>query len=62
MIKSQFNYSPLVWMYCSRQSNNIINRVHERGLRLTNRNETNKEFQLIVRGKSEPTIHQSPRD
>ena len=44
MIKSQFNYCPLVWMYCSRQSNNLINRVHERGLRLAYRNETNKNF------------------
>ena len=34
MIKSQFNYCPLVWMFCSRQSNNLINKVHERGLRL----------------------------
>ena len=25
MIKSQFNYCPLVWMYCSRLSNNLIN-------------------------------------
>ena len=24
MIKSQFNYCPLVWMFCSRQSNNLI--------------------------------------
>ena len=58
MIKSQFNYCPLVWMFCSRQSNNLINRVHERGLGLTNRNETNKEFQQILREKNEPTIHQ----
>ena len=49
MIKSQFNYCPLVWMFCSRQSNNLINRVLERGLRLTYRNETNKEFQQILR-------------
>ena len=58
MIKSQFNYCPLVWMFCSRQSNNLINRVHERGLGLTNRNETNKEFQQILREKNEPTIRQ----
>ena len=58
MIKSKFNYCPLVWMYCSRQSNNLINRVHEKGLRLTYRNKTNKEFQQILRGKNEPTIHQ----
>ena len=24
MIKSQFNYCPLVWMFCSRQPNNLI--------------------------------------
>ena len=45
-------------MFCSRQPNNLFNRVHERGLRLTYRNETNKEFQQIVRGKNEPKIHQ----
>ena len=45
-------------MYCSRQSNNLTNRVRERGLRLTYRNATNKEFQQIIRGKNEPTIHQ----
>ena len=58
MIKSQFNYCPLVWMFCSRQSNNLINRVLERGLRLTYRNENNKQFQQILRKKTEPTIHQ----
>ena len=34
MIKSQFNYCPLVWMFCSRQSNNLINKIHERSLRI----------------------------
>ena len=58
MIKSQFNYCPLVWMFCSRQPNNLINREHERGLRLTYRNGTNKEFQKILREKYEPKIHQ----
>ena len=66
MIKSQFNYYPLVWMYCSGKSNNLINRVHERGLRLTYRNKTNKQFQQILRDKNEPTIYQkkiaSPHD
>ena len=32
--------------------------MHERNLRLTYRNETNKEFQQILREKNEPTIHQ----
>ena len=58
MIRSQFNYCPIVWMYCSRESNNLINRVDVRGLRVTHRNETNKEFQQILRESNEPTIHQ----
>ena len=57
MIKSQFNYCPLVWMFCSKQSNNLINKVHERGLRLTYRDET-KDFQQILREQNEITIHQ----
>ena len=43
IINSQFNYCPLLWMFCSRQSNNSINKVHGRGLRLTYRDET-KDF------------------
>ena len=57
MIKSQFNYCPLVWMFCSRQSNNLINKVHERGLRLTCRDET-KDFQQILKEQNEITIYQ----
>ena len=45
-------------VHCSRQSNNLNNRVHESGLKLTYRNETNKEFQQILREKNETTIHQ----
>ena len=55
VIKSQFNYCPLVWVFCSRQSNNLINKVHERGLRLTYRDET-KDFQQILREQNEITI------
>ena len=56
MIKSQFNYCPLVSMFCSRQSNDLINKVHERGLRLTYIGET-KDFQQILRGQNKITIH-----
>ena len=34
-ILSQFNYCPLVWMFCDRTLNNKINRIHERALRIT---------------------------
>ena len=57
MIKSLFNYCALVWRFCSRQSNNLINKVHERGLRLTFRDET-KDFQQVLREQNEITIHQ----
>ena len=33
LIKSQFSYCPL-WMFCSRQTNNMINKTHERALRI----------------------------
>ena len=32
MIKSQFTYCPLVWIFRQRQSNKLINKVHERAL------------------------------
>ena len=35
MIKSQFNYCPLVWMIRARKSNSMVNKVQERALRLT---------------------------
>ena len=47
MIKSQFNYCPLVWMFCSRKSNNLINKVQERALRLTN-NDYQSNFNILL--------------
>ena len=34
LIKSQFSYCPLAWMFCSRLTNNMSNKMHERALRL----------------------------
>ena len=31
---SRFNYCPIIWMYCQRQSDNLINKIHERALRI----------------------------
>ena len=45
-------------MFCSRQSNNLINKVHKRGLGLTYRDEI-KDFQQLMREQNEITIHQS---
>ena len=35
IIKYQFNYYPLVWMFCSKQSKNLINKRHKRSLRIS---------------------------
>ena len=29
---STFTYCPLIWMYCSKTANNLINKIHKRGL------------------------------
>ena len=34
MVKSQFNYYPSVWMFCSQNASNLINKIQERSLRL----------------------------
>ena len=34
IVKSQFSYCPLVWMFCSRTSNSMINKLHGRALRV----------------------------
>ena len=31
---SQFDYCLIIWMYCQRQSGNLINKIHERALRI----------------------------
>ena len=56
MIKSQFNYCTLVWMFCSRKSNNIVNKVQERALRLTYNDNENK-FQTLLNENNETSVH-----
>ena len=33
-MKSQFSNCPLFWMFCSRNSNILVNKVHERAQRV----------------------------
>ena len=57
MIKSQFNYCPLARMFCSRKSNNMINKVQQRALRLTYKvNENN--IQTSLNQNKEISVHQ----
>ena len=56
MIKSQFSYCPLIWMFSSRKANNLINRIHERSLRIVSGdNESN--FENVLEKNKEITIH-----
>ena len=51
IIKSQFNYCPLVWIFCSRQSNNLINKTHEPSLRISNKDQKTshlRNLQVII--------------
>ena len=57
MIKSQFNYCPLVWMFCSRKSNNLINKVQKRALRLIT-NDYQSSFNFLLNKFNEFSVHQ----
>ena len=57
MIKLQFSYCPLTWMFCSRKSNNLINKIHERSLRIVT-NDKNSNFEDLLKSNNEITVHQ----
>ena len=57
IIKSQFNYCPFVWMFCSRQSINSRNKLQERALRITN-DDQKENFQDLTSKYKEYVIHQ----
>ena len=47
VIKSQFTYCPLIWMFTSRYLNNALNNIRERALRLIY-NDNEKSFNSIL--------------
>ena len=55
-ITSQFNYCPIIWMFCQRKSNNLINRIHERALRIAY-NDYTSNFESLLREDDSVTIH-----
>ena len=57
MIRSQFSYCPLIWMFCSRKSNNLINKVHERSLRIVS-GDNHSSFKSLLSKYKEIAIHQ----
>ena len=57
MIKSQINYCPLVWMFCSRKSSNLINKIHGQSLRFSYKDQK-ASYQNLLETHNELTIHQ----
>ena len=57
ILKSQFSYCPLVWMFCSRRSNSLVNNAHERALRIVH-DDHNSSYSELLKTKNERTIHQ----
>ena len=56
-IESQFNYCPLLWMFCSRTLNNKINKLHESALRVVYKSD-NLTFQQLLEKNKSFTIHE----
>ena len=56
-MKSQFNCCPLVWMFCSRQSNNLINKIHQRSLRIVYKDQKTS-YHNLLETYNEPTNYQ----
>ena len=54
--ESQFNYCPLIWMFCSRSLNHRINKLHERALRIAHNDYSSSFTELLVKDNS-VTIH-----
>ena len=51
-VMSHFNYCPLVWMFHDRKSNNKINKIHERALRIIHKNSTSNFEELLIKSNS----------
>ena len=57
MIRSQFSYCTLNWMFCSIKSVNLINEVHVRSSRIVC-GDNHSSFKSLLSKYKETTIHQ----
>ena len=57
-ITSQFSYGPLVWMFHSRTTNNRINTLHKKALRLVYTNKSNLSLEDLLKEDKSVKIHQ----
>ena len=56
-IMSYFSYCPLVWMFHDGASNNKINKIHERALRIIHKDSTSN-FQELLNKSNSVSVHQ----
>ena len=57
VVKSQFSYCPLIWMFTSRYLNNALSSIYERSLRLIY-NDYEPYFDRILEDNKQKSIHQ----
>ena len=55
-ILSPFSYCPLIWMFCDRQMNNRINKIHEKSLRLAY-DDYESRFKTLLEKDNSTSIH-----
>ena len=55
-ILTNFNYCPLIWMLCGKTTNNKVNSVHKRALRVL-LNDYTSSFEELLHRNGEVTIH-----
>ena len=55
-VSSTFNYCPLIWMFCSKTLNNLINKTHKRALKVLYQKSNTTLTELVTLDNSE-TIH-----
>ena len=51
-LMSTFTYCPLIWMYCSKTANNLINKIHKRSLRVIYEMEDANFEDLLIKDSS----------
>ena len=56
-VVSQFSCCPLVWMFHDRSVNKKINKVHERGLRITYKDSCSNFDELLMKGNTVSIHH-----
>ena len=56
-VSSQFGYCPLVWMFCGKASNDLVNSVHKRALRALYNDFESNYVDLLAKGNHK-NIHE----